>query len=271
MADIDPSPIYLDGEAYERFNGRWSRISGRDFIGWLAVPNNRRWLDVGWGTGALCEVILERCAPTEYVGVDVAAAQLAYARSRHPAANARFQRDDALALSFHDNQFDAAVSAYVINFFPEPHTMAAEMKRVARPTGMVAACTYDFAGNRAVAQHIAVAMGARKSTALKRAIAAQHADTTRPDVMEEIFRDVGLRDVATTFIDTLVTFRDFDDYWTSNADVSSSTLGNLVKELTEEDREQFKAEVRSLLPVSSDGSVQYTVGTIAVKGLVPNG
>jgi hypothetical protein len=25
------SPIYLDGEAYERFNGRWSRISGRDF------------------------------------------------------------------------------------------------------------------------------------------------------------------------------------------------------------------------------------------------
>jgi hypothetical protein len=46
MADIDPSPIYLDGEAYERFNGRWSRISGRDFIGYTSSTfflNRTRW------------------------------------------------------------------------------------------------------------------------------------------------------------------------------------------------------------------------------------
>ena len=151
MPDTDLAPVYFDGEAYEKFNGRWSRISGREFVRWLSVPNKNRWLDVGCGTGALCEVILERCEPSEYVGVDVAEAQLSYARSRHHGDNIRFQHDDALALSFRDNEFDAAVSAYVINFFAEPRHMAAEMKRVVRPSGMVAACTWDFAENRAVA------------------------------------------------------------------------------------------------------------------------
>ncbi len=60
MSVKDLTPVYSDGEAYEQFNGRWSRISGRDFIGWLSLPNKIRWLDVGCGTGALCEVILER-------------------------------------------------------------------------------------------------------------------------------------------------------------------------------------------------------------------
>jgi ubiquinone/menaquinone biosynthesis C-methylase UbiE len=269
MADADLSPIYSDGESYERFNGKWSRISGRDFIGWLSVPNGRRWLDVGCGTGALCEVILGHCTPDEYVGVDVAEAQLAYARSRHADANARFQRDDALALSFHENEFDAAVSAYVINFFPEPRKMVAEMKRVVRPSGTVAACTWDFAGNRPVAQHIAAAMAARSSTALKHVANVQHADSTRPEAMEQIFRDVGLKDVTTISIDTLVSYRDFDDYWISNTDFSS-ILSNLVNELTAQDREQFKAEVKALVPISADGSIRYNVGTIAAKGVVPN-
>jgi len=65
-----------------------------------------------------------------------------------------------------------------------------------------------------------------------------------------------------------VTYRDFDDYWVSNTDPSSA-LSNLVDELTVEDREQFKAEVKALVPISADGSIEYAVGTIAAKGVVP--
>jgi ubiquinone/menaquinone biosynthesis C-methylase UbiE len=56
VAEANHSLIYSDGESYERFNGRWSHISGRDFIGWLSIPNNKRWLDVGCGTGALARL-----------------------------------------------------------------------------------------------------------------------------------------------------------------------------------------------------------------------
>ena len=87
--------------------------------------------------------------------------------------------------------------------------------------------------------------------------------------MERIFRDVELQDIATISIVTRVRFNDFDDYWRSNADFSSSFSG-LMNELTAVDRERFKAEVKALLPVSADGSIQYDVGTVAVKGRVPN-
>jgi hypothetical protein len=35
-----------------------------------------------------------------------------------------------------------------------------------------------------------------------------------------------------------------------------------------QERERFKAEVKALLPISSDGSIQYDVGTVAVEGHV---
>ena len=123
-------PVYSDGEAYEERNGKWSRIFGSDYIDWLGVKNNARWLDVGCGTGPLCEVILNRCAPLEYVGIDVAPAVLEYARTRHTDERAKFQMDDPLKLSFGENEFDAAVSAPVINFLPDPVQMVSEMKRV---------------------------------------------------------------------------------------------------------------------------------------------
>jgi hypothetical protein len=77
------------------------------------------------------------------------------------------------------------------------------------------------------------------------------------------------RDVTTISIDTRVKFKDFEEYWRSNADFSS-TFSGLFSELTAEDRERFKAEVRALLPISADGSIQYDVGTVAVKGHVPS-
>jgi trans-aconitate methyltransferase len=58
------------GDAYEPYVGRWSRLVAREFLGWLAVPPARRWLDLGCGTGALAESILTLAAPDEVVCVD---------------------------------------------------------------------------------------------------------------------------------------------------------------------------------------------------------
>lgn len=70
--------------------GRWSRLVARKFLRWLAVPANARWLDVGCGTGALTQTILEVAAPLEVLGVDAAEAFLAFARRQihDPRANA---------------------------------------------------------------------------------------------------------------------------------------------------------------------------------------
>jgi ubiquinone/menaquinone biosynthesis C-methylase UbiE len=61
---------WASGDAYERYIGRWSRPVADQFVTWLDVPPGRRWLDVGCGTGALTEAILQRSEPTLVVGVD---------------------------------------------------------------------------------------------------------------------------------------------------------------------------------------------------------
>jgi hypothetical protein len=144
--------------------------------------------------------------------------------------------------------------------------MVHEMKRVVRRNGVVAACVWDFAGNRAVAQHIIAAIVKRNATFLKVGAAAQHVGSTRSEMMQKIFLDVGLRHVITTSIHTLIRFSDFEDYWVSNAELDPS-LVDFMRELSIDDLEELKAEVKKLVPVSADGSIQYNVYSIAVKGI----
>src|SRR5262245_52868798 len=73
---------WSSGDAYEPYVGRWSRLVARAFVGWLGLPDDLRWLDVGCGTGALTETIVARCSPSAVVGVDRSEEYLAYARAR---------------------------------------------------------------------------------------------------------------------------------------------------------------------------------------------
>ena len=41
----------------------WSRFAGEVFLDWLAPPSSLRWIDIGCGTGAFTELLVERCAP----------------------------------------------------------------------------------------------------------------------------------------------------------------------------------------------------------------
>jgi ubiquinone/menaquinone biosynthesis C-methylase UbiE len=89
---------WSSGDAYEPYVGRWSRLVAREFIGWLALPDDLRWLDVGCGTGALTEAIVARCSPSSVVGVDRSEEYLAYARERVADPRVTFMIGDAQAL-----------------------------------------------------------------------------------------------------------------------------------------------------------------------------
>ena len=97
-----------DGAAYERMMGIWSRLAGDVFIDWLAPRSGLRWIDIGCGSGAFSELLIERSAPSEVQGIDPSEGQLAFARTRPAARLAEFRQADAMALPFPDNRFDAA-------------------------------------------------------------------------------------------------------------------------------------------------------------------
>jgi trans-aconitate methyltransferase len=52
-----------DAAAYEQMMEVWSRFAGEVFLDWLAPPSSLRWIDIGCGTGAFTELLVERCAP----------------------------------------------------------------------------------------------------------------------------------------------------------------------------------------------------------------
>jgi len=102
------------------------------------VGAGTRVLDVGCGLGALAAAAAARGAqPT---GVDLASGMLDAARRRHP--EIAFVLGDAEALPFADASFDAVAAAFVVNHVPDPERAAAELARVARPGGRVAAAMW---------------------------------------------------------------------------------------------------------------------------------
>src|SRR5215470_15101933 len=125
--------------------GTWSRAAGEIFLDWLAPSQGLRWIDVGCGSGAFTELLVERCAPAEVEGIDPSEAQLSFARARPAAQIARFRQADALALPFPGARFDVAVMALVIFFVPDPSAGVSEMARVVCPGGTVATYVWDMA------------------------------------------------------------------------------------------------------------------------------
>jgi len=151
---------FNDGAAYERMMGVWSRLAGEVFLDWLAPAPGWRWIDIGCGNGAFTELLVERCAPREVQGIDPSEAQLAFARSRPAAQVAEFRQGSAMELPFPDRSFDAAVMALVIFFVPDPAKGVAEMARVVRPGGSIAAYGWDLLGGGFPLEPIRVEMQA---------------------------------------------------------------------------------------------------------------
>ena len=143
---VEQAIHFNDGDVYERTMGVWSRLAGELFLDWLNPHPGMRWIDVGCGSGAFTELLVQRCSPAETQRLDPSEAQLAFARTRPAARGAEFLQGDAMALPFPDDRFDAAVMALVIFFVRDPAKGVAEMARVVRPGGAVAAYAWDMLG-----------------------------------------------------------------------------------------------------------------------------
>ena len=145
--------VWESGVSYEPYVGRWSRLVAREFLPWLDVPAGGRWLDVGCGTGALSQTIIESTAPGAVTGVDRSDGYVAFAREHVRDARAQFEVGDAEALPVETGAYDVVVSGLVLNFVPRPHQFVAEMTRATRSDGVVAAYVWDYAGRMQLMRH----------------------------------------------------------------------------------------------------------------------
>jgi SAM-dependent methyltransferase len=257
------------GDAYERYVGRWSRRVAREFLAWLNLGPGLAWGDVGCGTGALTQAILERFDPASIRAIDRAEGFVQTARDRVQDDRVQFDLGDAQALHWPDDACDATVSGLVLNFVANSPAMASEMVRVTRPGGTVAAYVWDYSGGMQMVRHFwdaAVQLNPHDAKLDQ----AERFPICQPEPLGALFREVGLQAVAVRPIEVPTVFRDFDDYWTPFLGKQGAAPTYLTG-LDPTGRDQIRDALKARLPTGADGSIALTARAWAVQGKVPPG
>jgi SAM-dependent methyltransferase len=263
MANPAEPGLFGLGDPYETYMGRWSRPAAREFISWLDLTSAARWLDVGCGTGAVCQSILQFAAPVEVVGIDSSAGFVAYASSHVTDRRARFLVGDAQALPDELADFDVTVSGLVLNFIPDKEEALRQMSRVTRPGGTVAAYVWDYA-ERMELMRFFWDVATRLDPSAAERDEGRRTSICNPASLEDLFGKF-LGEVAVAELVVPTVFASFDDYWSPFLGAQGSAPA-YVASLANDQRDRLKNELRLRLPYSGDGSIRLTARAWAVRG-----
>jgi len=260
-----PKDAWASGEKYEPYVGRWSRLVAREFLNWLAVPARSQWLDVGCGTGALSQTILQFADPAQVKGIDRSDGFIAFAMAHTQDSRIQFEVGDAQSLNAESGSFDAAITGLVLNFVSQPDRVVAEMKRVTRTGGLVAAYLWDYADGMQMIRHFFDAAMALDPNAAELDEGSRF-PICRPAALSQLFESTGLRHVEVCPIEVPTVFRDFDDYWSPFLGGQGPAPSYAIS-LSEERRAALREQIRARLPIALNGSIPLTARAWAVRGV----
>ncbi|HEY1478836.1 MAG TPA: class I SAM-dependent methyltransferase [Gaiellales bacterium] len=264
---IEPSDRWDGGEEYEAYVGRWSRRVAELFLAWLALPSGRAWVDVGCGTGALTSAIVSLADPASVLAIDRSRELVENARHRLDDPRVTFALGDAAALPLADEHADAVVSGLVLNFLPDPLAALRELRRVARPGGVVAVYVWDYAeGMQPIRAFWDAAMELDPSAAaLDEAVRFPRCD---PRSLERQLGAAGMTDVSTRSIEIETRFRDFDDFWAPFLRGVGPAPGYCAA-LSDDRREALRALLRQRLCPSGTDPIVLQARAFAARGSAP--
>jgi SAM-dependent methyltransferase len=250
----------VSGDAYDRFMGRYSLPLAPAFADFAGIAPGQRVLDVGCGTGVLTGELARRLGAENVAGADPSP-MLEATQERVPGAE--LKQASAEELPWPDDTFDTALSQLVMHFLTDPAGGVDQMARVTRPGGVVAACTWDFAGGgmkllgtfwqsvRALdpeAEPESSAMGDRQN-------------------LEALWRERGLEDVETGALEVSSRYEDFDELWSSFSR-GVGPAGQYLQSLPPEGQAAVRAEYLARIGEPT-GSFELGARAWAVRGSVP--
>jgi SAM-dependent methyltransferase len=197
-------------DAYDRFVGRYGPNLSRELITAAGVRQGQRVLDVGCGPGPLTTALAALLGADLVSAVDPSEPFAQACRERVPGADVRVAA--AEELPFEDDTFDATLSQLVVNFLDDAPRGLLEMRRVTRPDGVVAGCTWDYAGGMTMLRGFWDSVRALdpEGGGADEGLTMHYAD---PDSLGELWRGAGLRDVEVSELVAEASYEDFDDLW----------------------------------------------------------
>jgi ubiquinone/menaquinone biosynthesis C-methylase UbiE len=250
-------------EGYERFMLRqlfepWAAV----LVARAGIGPGSRVLDVASGLGPVARLAAEAAGPGgRVVATDISPAMLALAAAR-PAdprwAPIEHLQCPAAAIAAEDDSFDAVLCQHGLQFFPDRAEAAAEMRRVARPGGIVVVSTW--AAERPLGLFGPINETLRESGLAEPFPRAFDPDSYRVSVtdLQELLQMTGLREVRAQTAG-------LDARWPA-AEAATATLlgtpfGPLVSALPADTQERIRALLASKLPGPAGSSSSITVRT----------
>ncbi len=237
----------------------------REFLKWLDPPQSLSWLDIGCGTGALSEAILQNCKPAHLDCIDPSEKFLTKTKERLKGSCGCFisSADD---LPFENQTVDLVVSGLALNFFPNPEKALLEMKRVSRDGGRIGAYVWDYSGRMDFLRYFwnAAVLLAPQSSKLDEGI---RFPICRSDALKETFLSAGLFEVRVAELDVVTHFRDFNDFWDPFYSGQGPAPGYLAS-LSNDLQNKLKNMIYKTLPFEPDRSIKMLARAIAVCGKV---
>jgi ubiquinone/menaquinone biosynthesis C-methylase UbiE len=260
-----------DAGNYERLMGRWSRRLAPLFIDHAGVAEGEELLEVGCGTGSLTFALMAAAGLASLTAIDHSKIYLAAAQAKDRDARICFEQGDGCSLRFADASFDRAVSMLVLpSVLPQPELMVAEMRRVTRPGGIVAAAFWDSPGGSPsqrmlwdTAAALDDAAAAARDRTMSRPIYA-------PGALARMWAEAGLTEIGQRSLMIRMDFADFADYWEPFAS-GEGALGAYVATLDDAARDRLQRHLRSAyLTGRPDGERSFVAVALSCRGVVPN-
>jgi SAM-dependent methyltransferase len=231
----------VPADAYDRYMGRYSVLLSPQLADLAGIRAGQRVLDVGCGPGALTAELVHRVGPAAVSAVDPSEPFVAAARERHPQVSV--QRASAEQLPFPDDAFDAALAQLVVHFMSDPGLGVAEMRRVTRRDGVVAACVWDHAGGQGpLSAFWEVATGLDANVEDESSLVG-----ARKGDLADLFASAGLRDVEETALSVSLEHPSFEDWWEPFT-FGVGPAGVYVAGLDSERRARLREHCREALP-----------------------
>lgn len=233
----------VSAEAYGRFMGRYADPLAAQFVALSDASSGQRALDVGCGPGALTAELVARLGVESVSAVDPSESFVAATGQRFPQLDVR--QASAEQLPFSDDTFDLAMAQLVVHFMTDPVAGLAEMARVTRPGGLVAACVWDLVGARSP-----LSMFWRAARELDPQVNdGSQRPGGRDGQLAELFETAGLHDVEPTSLTVRVSYASFDIWWEPYT-LGVGPPGDYVAGLDPQRRDELRARCATLLPAA---------------------
>jgi len=258
-----------DAAGYEKLMGRWSQRLAPLFIDFAGLGAGEKVLDVGCGTGSLTFALAEAAELDEIAAIDFSPIFVDEAKRRNTDPRIKIQQADACALPFADQTFDRALALLVLHFVPEAGQAVAEMRRVVRSGGLVAAAVWDHLGGMPGMRMMVDTVASMSEGGRQLRARYCFQPMMRPGELKQTFVDRGLRDVTETQLMIRMDYQDFDDYWAPIA-AGEGPLGKYVVALDSSERSRVDAAVRDAYEAGQpDGRRSFANVAWACRGIVP--